>query len=293
MKSLLYIIVGLFLIGIVSGFGWNGDIKIESNKGVSCINNYYNASWNQSFANIYYVPYTGANSNIQTGIFNITSNGSISSEISGSKISFLAKVLTANRPRARFEIGNSSTDVNLGLVITPSTTSAGAGVRRETFIQVSTNSLTTDSTARQVLLYVTGYKSIIASQASDSGGATNPANPLYFVVGHYDGTSRNGIIVNNDSNNTVTIGSNTIRKDAQLNVIARSTENASAYFSSKIGIGTIAPKNLVTINGTGMLQLLGNTTTQTCNLANEGGIYYDNSTKKHWGCNSTDWNALY
>lgn len=32
---------------------------------------------------------------------------------------------------------------------------------------------------------------------------------------------------------------------------------------------------------------------QACNKANEGAIYYDNSTKKHYGCNGTLWNAFY
>jgi hypothetical protein len=30
-----------------------------------------------------------------------------------------------------------------------------------------------------------------------------------------------------------------------------------------------------------------------CNVNNEGGIYYNSTTNKHYGCNSTTWNALY
>lgn len=36
-----------------------------------------------------------------------------------------------------------------------------------------------------------------------------------------------------------------------------------------------------------------NTTTMTCGTSNEGSIYYNNVSKKHYGCNSTDWNALW
>jgi hypothetical protein len=30
-----------------------------------------------------------------------------------------------------------------------------------------------------------------------------------------------------------------------------------------------------------------------CAAADAGKIYYNGGTKKHYGCNSTDWNALY
>lgn len=43
----------------------------------------------------------------------------------------------------------------------------------------------------------------------------------------------------------------------------------------------------------GEMQLFTNSSAVTCNVANAGSIYWDNSTKKHYGCNSTDWNALY
>ena len=61
----------------------------------------------------------------------------------------------------------------------------------------------------------------------------------------------------------------------------------------KVGIGTITPTNLLTINGSGMLQLEMNTTTMICNEANAGAIYYNNATNKHYGCNVISWNALY
>ena len=34
-------------------------------------------------------------------------------------------------------------------------------------------------------------------------------------------------------------------------------------------------------------------TQPTCNVANEGMLYYNSTTHKHYGCNSTDWNAFY
>jgi len=43
----------------------------------------------------------------------------------------------------------------------------------------------------------------------------------------------------------------------------------------------------------GTLQLKANTTAITCNTANIGAIYYDGVANKHYGCNSTGWNAMY
>lgn len=36
-----------------------------------------------------------------------------------------------------------------------------------------------------------------------------------------------------------------------------------------------------------------NRTAATCSTSTAGGVYWDNSTKRHYGCNSTAWNALY
>lgn len=41
------------------------------------------------------------------------------------------------------------------------------------------------------------------------------------------------------------------------------------------------------------LQIIANVTNVQCTSGREGGIYYDGSTHKHYGCNGTTWNALY
>ena len=48
-----------------------------------------------------------------------------------------------------------------------------------------------------------------------------------------------------------------------------------------------------TINSTGYFKILANTTSLTCAALTEGSIYYNNVTRVHYGCNSTNWNALY
>lgn len=46
--------------------------------------------------------------------------------------------------------------------------------------------------------------------------------------------------------------------------------------------------------GSGVPLLIKNMTTPTCNSANAGGIFYNGTPDfKHYGCNSTEWNALY
>lgn len=58
------------------------------------------------------------------------------------------------------------------------------------------------------------------------------------------------------------------------------------------GLGTASPNNLLTVDGSGMLQLEMNTSARTCNETNAGGIYYDNATHNFFGCNVTAWVQL-
>ena len=43
----------------------------------------------------------------------------------------------------------------------------------------------------------------------------------------------------------------------------------------------------------GVVQISANTTVATCNAGNAGAIYYDGNANKHYGCNVTDWQAMY
>lgn len=71
-----------------------------------------------------------------------------------------------------------------------------------------------------------------------------------------------------------------------------STERMRITSTGNVGIGTNNPGNLLTINGTGMLQLKANITTMVCNSTNAGSMYYDGSKYQHYGCNSTDWISI-
>ena len=117
-------------------------------------------------------------------------------------------------------------------------------------------------------------------------------------IGSYDGTKR----YFNGSIDDVRIYNRSLSATEISNLYNQMAEVHNSYVSQndvfvdsvgKVGIGTTTPLNLLSIAGTGMLQLVANTTARTCNIANAGSIYYNTGTFKHYGCNSTAWKALY
>jgi len=56
-----------------------------------------------------------------------------------------------------------------------------------------------------------------------------------------------------------------------------------------VGVGTTMPLQKLDINGS--IKIAG--FNSTCDITTQGSIYYDTTTYKHYGCNSTSWNALY
>ena len=57
-----------------------------------------------------------------------------------------------------------------------------------------------------------------------------------------------------------------------------------------LGIGTTLPNTTLSVNG--KLTIMPSVIL-TCNSTIEGAVYYNITTHKHYGCNSTTWNALY
>ena len=75
---------------------------------------------------------------------------------------------------------------------------------------------------------------------------------------------------------------------------------ATGYFLDVTGdtmYGPLTVKNDLEVTGNTYLgetmKLKANTTPLTCNINNEGIIYYDGTQKKHFGCNGTVWMPLY
>lgn len=101
----------------------------------------------------------------------------------------------------------------------------------------------------------------------------------WIDLGDSDNTNAGRIVYNNLLNimTFLTNNSESGRFDQLQNF------NATNNISAKGGTGYLFG-NLVT---------LPNTTARICGESTEGYIYYDGTAKKHFGCNSTNWYALY
>ena len=160
----------------------------------------------------------------------------VSSVVTGSTVTYTAFNPGTNFPRGRMEIGNSTSDNNVGFVFVPMFSSTG--VQKPTFLEVSTNRMASDAGDKDLLIMVSPTQSSIVSEAN---GAQSPytyaANPIYFQIQPLgSGIPNTGLIMNNDASNTITIGSASANTTAQLNVLHRSTL-AAAWFDNKISIG--------------------------------------------------------
>jgi hypothetical protein len=60
--------------------------------------------------------------------------------------------------------------------------------------------------------------------------------------------------------------------------------------TGNVGIGTSTPSQKLQVIG---MMMLNATTETSCSGSVAGSIYYNSTTNKHYGCNSTTWNALY
>ena len=171
----------------------------------------------------------------------------VSSSVSGATVTYTAFNPLINYPRGHMDIGNSAADINVNFVVAPMYSSAG--VQKQSGFQVSTNKLASDNGDRDLILSVSPTKSLILSTANNSQTYT-AGNPLYFQVelpsSNLMGT---GLLINNDANNTVTMGSESANTTAQLNVLHRNTL-AAAWFDNKISIGANAGNNgQILLNG--------------------------------------------
>ena len=84
------------------------------------------------------------------------------------------------------------------------------------------------------------------------------------------------------------------RNDGTNNLYIRDSTNSKNTLVFTQGLNPITTVyNSFIINGSAIFRIQANETGINCNTTTEGGIYYDGLTKKHYGCNSTKWNALY
>lgn len=90
---------------------------------------------------------------------------------------------------------------------------------------------------------------------------------------------------------------NTDRWAIQMRNDAGATSNLHIRDSvNGVSLITLVPsatRPQILIDNNTLLQFQSNTTAPTCDGSHEGAIYYDGTQHKHYGCNSTEWNALY
>jgi len=123
----------------------------------------------------------------------------------------------------------------------------------------------------------TGGGSVILAAGNNSGGSAglfrqynNSVKIIDTALGSYHGANA---------------GSNRFWRNAEITSPIVSIENPNIT-NAAIGL------QINTDNTGSPLRILKNSTSVTCDLYNEGGIYYDGTAKKFYGCDGTTWNEL-
>ncbi len=69
--------------------------------------------------------------------------------------------------------------------------------------------------------------------------------------------------------------------------------NAQSEWFLQVANATKDLVDVLSADYEGKITIFENSTTTTCDGSNAGALYYDGTQNKHFGCNSTAWNALY
>jgi lysophospholipase L1-like esterase len=181
-------------------------------------------------------------SGITTDGTNLTvSNGNLQSSITGATATFSSSLPATNYPRAVIGSGNSSSDVNAGVYMIPNNSSAGTA--KPNSLLIANNKVLSDATERDLFISVGSSQTVFTSEKS--AGSASGGNPIVFGMDDYTGASKVNMILNNDANQSVTIGSNSALTTGQLNVVARGT-NAIATSGIFNSGGNILPSTNTT-----------------------------------------------
>jgi nitrogen fixation protein len=190
---------------------------------------------------------------------NVTSNGSFTSSVTGASGSFIAYNPGPNYPRAQFEIGNTSSDINVGLIVAPSTSSPT--LQKQSALTISTNRDTSNASSYQIGLYVNTTTAVIYTANRDLSAGAGAGVPLSFQP---SGTEAMRL--------TATSGNL---------LIGTTTDVASSILTLASTTKGFLPPRM--------------TTTQKNAISSPaaGLIVYDTTDNKHYGYNGTTWNAFY
>lgn len=215
------------------------------------------SDWNAT--NTSYVPFTGAASNVNLGIYNYTSTGAVicGGAIAGDQF----KVSTVGEGvGVSFRIGDAAGQVG-SIYINEKGATGG-------FIQQYSKTTTTA---------IIDSNTITLDRGSGNGAAGFGLAQVFRL--------ENGAGARKDAGRIKFVWNNATSGGEDTDIIFQAEVRGALT-----DVVNITQRNVL-INQT--LQLLANKSAVTCNIVNAGMIYYDNTTFKHYGCNTTTWNALY
>lgn len=201
--------------------------------------------------------------------------GAINSQVTGASVNFVAQNPGNGYPRGKMLIDyNNSAPNNVGFAIAPA---YGTNSQfYQTLLAIDNNKVGTNSGYRSTLiLQGIGYASIAATGGV---GGNSAGDPLKFSTRTFAGNN-SGLVINNDTNQTVNIGTDTLSTTAQLNVVARSTLYA-ATFAGNVGIGQSSPTAVLHLKAgtaTANTAPLKFTTGTNTTVAVAGQIEYNNT----------------
>lgn len=126
--------------------------------------------------------------------------------------------------------------------------------------------------------------------SSSSSSFTTDAGPI-FIKNQADVNNQIAKITFTDSNVQATgfLGAQYTDTTNNYGELFFWTRGSTTGLSEKMRITSDGMLNLTY----GPLRIVPNSTAMTCSSATAGAIYYNGVTYKHYGCNSTTWNALY
>jgi hypothetical protein len=175
-----------------------------------------------------------------------------------------------------------------------------SNVTPNNFIVMSGNS---DTYATGGIFQVSGTGNAVFPKGNLTIGDTTSTNGSVVIsngpTGGISGIGTGGItsLVGNGNSGYMIIKTGSGSTNG-IEISTRSSDGTTLLSRMKFNGGAAVPTinvanaNLL-IQATADLQIAANTSAETCSAGNAGMIYYDGATFKHYGCNSTAWNALY
>lgn len=189
---------------------------------------------------------------------------------------------------------DSATNTNryIGWMVCHYNSSSGNGVHSHCSIETLDNSTGSPTINSHLAITYAGNQSLATISFPSSNVVFTADRGVYFNSGLTSNiqriTSSNKLEISDANAVSLKAGARIdLYPESNAGVGIRIANDSTGVINSVLGGTTFS------ISSSDMLQLKANSTAMTCDSDHEGSLYYDGSTKKHYGCNSTDWNSLY